>query len=65
MYCTNYHRTNHNVETCKVKRKENHVHVVLEVITQHTKIQKHVRYSCHICDNTGHKIIDCPRYIDM
>ncbi len=20
MYCINYHRTNHNVETCKIKR---------------------------------------------
>jgi hypothetical protein len=25
MYYTNYHRTNHNVETCTFKRKENYV----------------------------------------
>ncbi len=24
-----------------------------------------MRYSCHNCDDTGHKIIDCPKYIDM
>jgi len=34
MYYTNCHRTNHNVETCKVKRKEDLVYVVSEVIIQ-------------------------------
>ncbi len=24
-----------------------------------------MRYSCHICSDTGHKIIDCPKYNDM
>jgi hypothetical protein len=24
-----------------------------------------MRYSYHICDGTGHKIIDCPKYSDM
>jgi len=24
-----------------------------------------VRYSYHICSDTGHKIIDCPKYNDM
>jgi len=35
MYCTNYHMTNHNVETCRVKRKEDFVPIVFEVTTQH------------------------------
>jgi hypothetical protein len=34
MYCTNYHRTNHNVETYTVKRKENFIPIVSEVTTQ-------------------------------
>ncbi len=34
LYCTNYHKTNHNVETYRVKRKENFVPIVLEVTTQ-------------------------------
>jgi hypothetical protein len=38
MYCTNYHKTNHNVETCKVKRKEDHVPIVPKVTTQQTKV---------------------------
>jgi len=38
MYCTNCHRTNHNVETYRVKRKEDPVPVVSEVITQHIKV---------------------------
>ncbi len=65
MYCTNYHRTNHNLETCRVKRNEDPILIVFEVITQQIKVHKHVRYSCHICDDTGHKIIDCPKYDDM
>jgi hypothetical protein len=24
-----------------------------------------MRYSCHICGDIGHKIIDCPKYNDM
>jgi len=65
MYCTNYHKTNHNVETCKVKRKENHVLAIYEVTTQHIKVQRHVRYSYHICGDTRYKIIDCLKYNDM
>ncbi len=38
MYCTNCHKTNHNVETYKVKRKENFVLTVCEVITQQIKV---------------------------
>ncbi len=34
MYYTNCHRTNHNVETYRIKRNENLVHVVFEVTTQ-------------------------------
>jgi len=38
MYCTNYHKTNHNVETCRVKIKEDHVPTFFEVTIQHIKI---------------------------
>ncbi len=65
MYCTNCHKTNHDVETYKVKRKENHVPKIFEVTTQQIKVQRLVQYSCHICGVTGHKIIDCPKYNDM
>jgi hypothetical protein len=34
MYCTNYHGTNHNVETYRIKRKEDFVLVVSKVTTQ-------------------------------
>jgi hypothetical protein len=65
MYCTNFHRTNHNVETCRVKRKEDLVPIVFEVTTQHIKVQRSVKYSCYICGDTKHKIIDCLKYSDM
>jgi hypothetical protein len=38
MYCTNCHRTNHNVETCKIKRKEKSIIVVSKVTTQQIKV---------------------------
>jgi hypothetical protein len=53
MYYTNCHRTNHNVETYKVKRKEDLAPTVSEVINQHIKVQKPMRYSCHICGECG------------
>ncbi len=31
MYYTNCHKTNHNVETCRIKRKENPIPIVFEV----------------------------------
>jgi len=65
MYYTNCHRKNHNVETCKVKRKENFIPTIFEVTTQHIQIQRPMRYSCHICGDIRHKIIDCPKYNDM
>jgi hypothetical protein len=34
MHCTNCHRKNHNVETYRVKRKEDYVNVVSEITTQ-------------------------------
>jgi hypothetical protein len=65
MYCTNCHKTNHNVETCRVKRKEDFVLAVFEVIIQHIKVKRPMRYSYLICGDTRLKIIDCPKYNDM
>jgi hypothetical protein len=65
MYYTNYHMTNHNVETYRVKRKENPILVVYKVITRQIKLQKPMKYSYHICGDTKHNIIDCPKYNDM
>jgi hypothetical protein len=38
MYCTNCCKTNHNVETYTIKRKDDHVHVISKVIIQHIKV---------------------------
>jgi len=40
MYYTNYHKTNHNVETCRVKRKEESILIVFEVTIQQIKVHK-------------------------
>jgi hypothetical protein len=66
MYCTNYYKTNHNVQTYRVKWKEDFlVHVVSEVTTQYIKVQKPMKYSYHIYGDIGHNIINCPKYNDI
>jgi len=65
MYNTICHMINHNVESFKVKRKEDFVPIVFEVITQQIKVQRPMRYSCHICGDIRHKIIDCLKYKGM
>ncbi len=65
MYYTNCHMTNHNVETCRVKRKKESTHVVCEVTTQHIIVHRPMRYSYHIRGETRHKIINYPKFNDM
>jgi len=38
MYCTNCHMTNHNVQTSRVKRKENFVLIISKFTTQQIKV---------------------------
>ncbi len=38
MYYTNCHKTNRNVETCTIKRKENFVPIVSKVTIQQIKV---------------------------
>jgi hypothetical protein len=38
MYYTNCHMTNHNVETCRIKRKEDFVLTASEAPTQQIKV---------------------------
>ncbi len=65
MYYTNCHRTNHNVETYRVKRKEDLIPAIFEVTIQQIKVWRLMKYSCHICGDTRHEFIDCPKYNDM
>jgi hypothetical protein len=65
MYYTNYHMINHNVETYRVKIKEDFIPTIFEATTKQIKVQRPMMYSYHICGDTGHKIINCPEYIDM
>ncbi len=61
MYYTNYHHTNHNVETCENKKKEIHVIAITGVTTQASKPPIPLNYPCHICGIVGHKLTICPR----
>jgi hypothetical protein len=65
MYYTNCQRINHNVETYRVKRKDGSTIINYEVTIQQIRVQRRIRYSFHICGETRHKIIDCPKFNDM
>jgi hypothetical protein len=65
MYCTNCHKINHKIETCRVKTKKDLVLANFEVIIQHINVQRPIRYSCYICGDIRHKIINCPKYSDI
>jgi hypothetical protein len=49
---------NHGVETCRKK-------VATEATQHNKKTQKTSSYACHICGLNGHKMIDCPKFIEM
>jgi hypothetical protein len=48
-----------------IQKKGKLCFIVSELTTQQIKVQKHMRYSYHICGDTRHKIIDYPKYNDM
>jgi hypothetical protein len=62
MYCTNCHCTNHNVETCKSKKKEESIVVATKAIVQASKPPRPLNYPCHIYGIAGHKLMNCSRF---
>jgi len=62
--CTNYGMTNHNVKTCK-KKKEQTMVATTKVAQPSQKLQKTSSYACHICGLNGHKMINCPKFVEM
>ncbi len=64
MYFTNYHHTNHNVETY-INKKEEPIIVVIEATTQVSKPPRPLNYPCHIYGIVGHKLTNCPRFREM
>jgi hypothetical protein len=61
---TNYGMTNHNVETCKKKKKQTMV-ATTEATQPNKKTQETSSYACHICGLNGHKITDCLKFAEM
>jgi hypothetical protein len=55
MYCTNYHYTNHKVETCKSKKEEPAI-AITKPSVQVGKPFRPLNYPCHICEIMGHKL---------
>jgi hypothetical protein len=56
--------TNHNLETCK-KKKEQTIVAAIEVAQQSQKSHKTSTFASHIYGLNGHKMIDCPKFIEM
>jgi len=46
MYYTYCHKTNHNVETCRINEKEDPIPTIFEVITQHIKCRNPTLAKC-------------------
>jgi hypothetical protein len=65
MYCINCHHTNHNIETCRSKKKEEPIVAVTEATTKVGKPPRPLNYPCHIYGIVGHKLTNCPRFNEM
>ncbi len=53
------------METCRVKKEEEPIIVVATKATnQLQKGQKNNSYVCHICGLNGHKMINCPKFVE-
>ncbi len=63
-YCTNCGMTNHNVETCRNKKKQTTL-ATIEATQPSQKPQKTSSYACHICGLNGHKMTSCPKFAKM
>jgi hypothetical protein len=63
-HCTNSGMTNHNVETCRKKKKQTTM-ATIEVAQPSQKTQKTYVYACHIYGLNGHKIKHCPKFVEM
>ncbi len=55
---------NHNVEICK-KNKEQTIVATTKVIQPSQKPNNTSSYACHIYGFNGHKMIDCPKFVEM
>jgi len=65
LYCTNYYHTNHNVETCRNKKKEEHTIITTETTIQIGKAPRPLNYVFHICGIVGHKLTNYLKFGEM
>jgi hypothetical protein len=55
--------TNHNVETCRKKKKI--IVAIIEAAQPNQKLQNTSLYGYHICGLNGHKITNCPKFTEI
>jgi hypothetical protein len=53
------------VETCKVKKKEEPIITTIKATNQLRKGENNNSYVCHIYGLNGHKIINCPKFVEI
>jgi hypothetical protein len=63
-HCINCGMTNHNVETCR-KTKEQITMATIEAAQLSQKTQKKYSYACHFYGLNGHKMTNCPNFVEM
>ncbi len=65
MYYINCYYTNHNVETCRSKKKDEPTIAITKTTFQVGKSPGQLNYPCHICGIVGHKLMNYPRFGEM
>jgi hypothetical protein len=53
------------METCKVKKKEEPIITTIKATNQLRKGENNNSYVCHIYGLNGHKIINCPKFVEI
>ncbi len=53
------------METCKVKKKEEPIITTIKATNQLQKGEKNNLYVCHIYGLNGHKMINCPKFVEI
>jgi hypothetical protein len=63
-HCTHCGMTNHNVETWR-KNKEQTTMATTKATQPSLKPQKTSSYACHMRGLNGHKMTNCPKFVEM
>jgi hypothetical protein len=53
------------MEIDQIKKEDELVIIISEVVIPKNKYFEPMKYHCHICGMIGHRIVNCPRFVKM